>query len=207
MDAQHGEPFDALFDPALQAEALANDQRLQAGLDTQIGLVAGLSIQHCVDLPGRFSNPRPALRTLISRLLKETQGLGARSRTPERHDTRGPMAKNSAKSQTRLRPTRQAELIADYVAGMPVKAISEKYSVHRGTILDAVRRAGITVRVVGLDTDERARASSLYVGGMTLMQVARRIGIGDEAVRQAVLDAGGQIRPRGRRPRCPAIHA
>lgn len=28
VDAQHGEPFDALFDPALQAEALAYDQRL-----------------------------------------------------------------------------------------------------------------------------------------------------------------------------------
>ena len=104
-------------------------------------------------------------------------------------------------SQTRLRPTRQAELIADYVAGMSVKAISEKYGVHRGTIPDVVKRAGVAVRVAGLGADERARASSLYESGMTLVQVARHMDIGDEAVRQAVLDEGGQIRPRGRRPR------
>lgn len=118
-----------------------------------------------------------------------------------RHDTRGPVAKNPVQSQTRLRSTRQAELIADYVAGMPVKAISEKYGVHRGTIPDVVRRGGGAVRVAGLDADERVRASSLYESGMTLVQVARRMDIGDEAVRQAVLDEGGQIRPRGRRPR------
>jgi len=84
---------------------------------------------------------------------------------------------------------------------MPVKAISAKYGVHRGTIPSLVRRAGAAIRVAGLDADERARASSLYESGMTLVQVARRMGIGDDAVRQAVLDEGGQIRPRGRRPR------
>ncbi len=48
VDAQHGEPFDALFDPALQAEALTSDRRPQAGLDAPTGHVAGLSIQHWV---------------------------------------------------------------------------------------------------------------------------------------------------------------
>jgi transposase len=111
------------------------------------------------------------------------------------------VAKNRAQSQTRLRSARRAELIADYEAGMPVKAISAKYGVHRGTIPALVRRAGAEVRVAGLDAEERARASALYESGMTLVQVARRMGIGDDAVRQAVLDEGGQLRPRGRRPR------
>lgn len=84
---------------------------------------------------------------------------------------------------------------------MAVKAISAKYGVHRSTIPALVRRAGVAVRITGLDAEERARASSLYESGMTLVQVARCMGIGDDAVRQAVLDAGGQIRPRGRRPR------
>lgn len=110
------------------------------------------------------------------------------------------MAKNRVQSQTRLRPARRAELIADYEAGMAVKAISAKYGVHRSTIPALVRREGVLVRVAGLDAEERARASSLYESGMTLVQVARRMGIGDDAVRQAVLDEGGQIRPKGRRP-------
>lgn len=84
---------------------------------------------------------------------------------------------------------------------MPVKAISAKYGVHRGTIPSLVRRAGVAVRVAGLDAEERARASSLYESGMTLKQVAQHMNIGDEAVRQAVIGEVGTIRPRGRRPR------
>lgn len=83
---------------------------------------------------------------------------------------------------------------------MPVKAISEKYGVHRCTVPAVVRRAGVAVRTANLDADQRARASSLYESGMTLVQVARRLGIRDDAVRRAVLDEGGVIRPRGRRP-------
>lgn len=154
-----------------------------------------------MDLPKRFSNTRPVLTTLIRRVLKGSERRGPRSRTPERHDSRGVVAKNPAKSQTRLTPERRAALVVDYEAGMPVKAISANYGVHRGTIPALVRRAGAEVRVAGLDAEERARASALYRNGMTLVQVARHMGIGDEAVRQAVLDEGGQLRPRGRRPR------
>lgn len=84
---------------------------------------------------------------------------------------------------------------------MPVSAISAKYGVHRSTIPALVRRAGAEVRIAGLATDERARASLLYESGMALVQVARLMGISAHAVRQAVLDEGGQLRPRGRRPR------
>ena len=108
---------------------------------------------------------------------------------------------NPAKSQTRLAPERRAELVADYVAGTPVRAIATKYGVHRGTIPTLVRRAGSEVRAAGLDAEESKLASSLYENGMTLAQVAAQMGISDEAVRQAVLNQGWQIRPKGRRPR------
>ncbi|GAB4084728.1 hypothetical protein GCM10028784_13580 [Myceligenerans cantabricum] len=111
------------------------------------------------------------------------------------------MAKNRVQSQTRLRAAERAELVADYEAGLPVRAICAKYGVHRSTIPVLARREGIAVRVIGLDAEGRARAAALYEGGMTLTQVARCMGIGDEAVRQAVLDEGGKIRPRGRRSR------
>lgn len=87
---------------------------------------------------------------------------------------------------------------------MLVKAICEKYGVHRSTIPVVVRRAGVAVRAAGLDAEQRKRASSLYESGMTLVQVARQMGVGNETVRQAVLDEGRQIRPRGRRLRCSA---
>ncbi|MFV4913805.1 hypothetical protein PFZ49_09655, partial [Microbacterium lacticum] len=76
------------------------------------------------------------------------------------------MAKNPAKSQTRLAPERRAALVADYEAGMPVRAIAAKYGVHRGTIPTLVLRAGASLRTPGLDDAGRARASALYAGGL-----------------------------------------
>ena len=154
-----------------------------------------------MDLPKRFSNSRPALKSLIRRVLKGSEERGPRSRAPERRDMRGLVAKNPAKSQTRLTPERRAEMVADYVAGTPVRTIATKYGAHRGTISTLVRRAGAAVRVAGLDAKESKLASSLYENGMTLAQVAAPMGVSDEAVRQAVLNQGGQIRPKGRRPR------
>lgn len=84
---------------------------------------------------------------------------------------------------------------------MPVRVIAAKYGVHRGTIPTMVRRVGGEVRRAGLEPEEGARASFLYARGMTLAQVARKMGISDEMVRQAVLGQDGQIRPRGRRLR------
>ncbi|GAB4086202.1 recombinase family protein [Myceligenerans cantabricum] len=45
VTADHGEPFDVLFDPALQADALAHDAALQQGPDAKPADVAGLNIQ------------------------------------------------------------------------------------------------------------------------------------------------------------------
>lgn len=36
--------------------------------------------------------------------------------------------------------------------------------------------------------------------GMALVEIAARLGVGDEAVRAAVVAGGGTIRPRARRP-------
>lgn len=153
-----------------------------------------------MDLPGRFSNPRPALRTLISLVLRGAEGRGPRARPPDRHDTRGSVVRKSVKSQTRLSPAKRAELVAHYVAGMPVEAIAAKFRVHRATVPELARRAGVPVREAHLPAGKRAQAASLYEAGMTLAQVAERVSIDVDTVRAAVLAVGGQIRPRGRRP-------
>lgn len=152
------------------------------------------------DLPKRFSNTRPVLTTLIRRVLKGSERRGPRSRTPERHDSRGVVAKNPAKSQTRLTPGRRAELVADYEAGMPVRMIAAKYAVHRGTVPALVTKEGARLRTSGLSLAGRARAASLYAEGLTLREVAERLGVDEKTVRNAVVEESGLIRPRGRRP-------
>ncbi|MBL0886170.1 hypothetical protein HGK34_07780 [Myceligenerans sp. I2] len=45
VTADHGEPFDVLFDPAVQGDALASDAELQQGTGAKPADVAGLNIQ------------------------------------------------------------------------------------------------------------------------------------------------------------------
>jgi transposase len=100
-----------------------------------------------------------------------------------------------------LRPSQRAELVADYAAGMPVRAISKKYGVHRATIPKLVRRVGISVRTSGLSIEQHAEAASLYESGMTLMEVGSRLGVSQQSVRRALTTEGVKVRPPGRRGR------
>ncbi|SJN15744.1 hypothetical protein FM104_00535 [Microbacterium esteraromaticum] len=60
-------------------------------------------------------------------------------------------------------------------------------------------QAGLVARRPELGDEVRAEAARLYESGLTLVQVAERLGISDEGVRAAVVSQGGTIRPRGRR--------
>lgn len=105
------------------------------------------------------------------------------------------------KPQTRLSPAKRAELISDYLAGMPVQMIAAEYGVHRGTIPTLALRAGAPLRTPDLEDAVRRRAAALYAGGLTLQEVAERLAIDGRTVRNAVVAVGGSLRPRGRRPR------
>lgn len=83
---------------------------------------------------------------------------------------------------------------------MSVRAIATKYGVHRGTIPALALRAGASLRTPGLSDEGRARAATLYAGGLTLREVADRLGVDDKTVRNAVVTEGGSLRARGRRP-------
>lgn len=162
--------------------------------------VAGLSLVAWVGLPKRFSNKLPALRSLISCVLRGSERRVPRGRSPKRHDSRGAVAKNPAKSQTRLTIEQRVELLADYEAGMSVRTIAVKYGVHRGTIPTFVLRSGGKLRSTGLNNERRASAAILYRDGHTLQEVADRLGIDPKTVRNAVVAEGISPRPRGRRP-------
>ncbi|MDO5671783.1 MAG: hypothetical protein Q4G30_02845 [Actinomycetaceae bacterium] len=111
------------------------------------------------------------------------------------------VAKNSAKSQTRLSPEQRAELVADYEAGLPVRGIAAKYGVHRGTIPTFVSRAGGQLRSPGLSDADRVRAGALYAEGMTLDAIAEQLAVDSKTVRNAVIAEGIRIRSRGRKSR------
>lgn len=113
-------------------------------------------------------------------------------------DERGPVRENSWQSQTRLSVSNRAELLAGYADGEPVRELATRFNVHRGTVREIAREAGLAARRPELPDTIRQDAAQLYAGGMTLAQVAARPEVSNEAVRSAVIACGGTIRPGGR---------
>ncbi|MGC4152315.1 MAG: helix-turn-helix domain-containing protein [Propionicimonas sp.] len=110
------------------------------------------------------------------------------------------MVEKSRQSQTRLNASNRAALLDSYAAGVPVRELADRFGVHRATVSELVRRAGIPIRQPGLPEGIRREAARLYKEGLTLPQVAARLSISKDGARAGILACGGTIRPRGRQP-------
>lgn len=111
----------------------------------------------------------------------------------------GVRRENSIQSQTRLSASNREELLVGYAEGVPVQELARKFNVHRATVREIARRAGVQPRRMAPTSEVQAEAARLYLEGLTLAQVSQRLGISDQSVRASVLDAGEAIRPAGRR--------
>ena len=153
-----------------------------------------------MDLRRRFSNPGKPLKTLISHVIKGSRrgrGNPPRSRIA---DQRGPVREDSAQTQTRLSASNRADLLAAYADGVPVQQLAARFNVHRGTVSEIARRAGLEPRSPTLQQPVREEAARVYADGLTLVEVGVKLGISHNAVRSAVVACGGTLRPAGRRP-------
>ena len=152
-----------------------------------------------MDLRRYFSNPKKPVKTLIRRYLKGTKAHNFRLQSTQLSDERGPVREKSRQSQTRLSSSIRAEVLEGYVTGTPVRVLARRYGVHRSTVREIARRAGVQPRRMAPTEEVQAEAARLYMEGLTLAQVSKCLGISDESVRAAVLGTGGTIRPAGRR--------
>ena len=137
---------------------------------------------------------------MISRVVKGSHGRRVRPRGSQVTDHRGPVRGNSCQSQTRLSASNHAELLAGYADGVPVRELATRFEVHRGTVNEIARRAGLEPRSPTLPQPVREEAARLYADGLTLVEVGMKLGISHNAVRSAVVACGGTLRPAGRRP-------
>jgi DNA-directed RNA polymerase specialized sigma24 family protein len=99
-----------------------------------------------------------------------------------------------------LNASNRAALLSAYAEGVPLKELTVRFGLHRGTINELVRRAGLPHRSPALPASTRQEAARLYAEGLTLPQVASRLGISNDGARAGIIASGGTIRPRGRQP-------
>lgn len=86
-----------------------------------------------------------------------------------------------------------------YVDGTTMREVAEHFRVHRTTVAIHLRRRSVPVRRGKLSVAQVAEVGALYEHGFTLAEIGARFDVGQDTVRRAVLDAGGVIRPPGRR--------
>ena len=141
-------------------------------------------------LSSTFGNSAPKTKTLVNRL---NRGVYAVSRRPESaapRDDRGPVVRTVETAQTFLTASEVDALVGDYLAGMGVKALAERYGIHRATVFSHLRRRNVPRRRPGLGVDEKAEAVRLARAGVSMRAIGRRMGVGRKAVRVSLVEAG-----------------
>jgi len=104
--------------------------------------------------------------------------------------------RTSRQTQRRLRGPEIDELVTGYQAGATVYELAELFGVHRNTVSASLKRQGVGLRYQSLSSTQVADAIQFYHEGLSLLKVGERVGCGAECVRQALMNAGVEIRPR-----------
>ena len=144
-----------------------------------------------MDLLGRYSNPLdgpiPTLLFEAAELRERLQltpvGRGAtvEDRQPRQH-------------QSRLRPDELDHLVADYLSGVKVKELAERYRITRQTVLEHMRRRSVPRRHPRLGPDEVNEACDLYLSGKSLADIGAVFSVDPGTVRRALTKVGVPMR-------------
>lgn len=140
-----------------------------------------------MDLPHTLSSTSPQL----SRLLEV--GLPSTDAAPSRK-----VVVRKLQSQHRLSAAVVTELLAAYQAGGSVSLLAKTYELHRTTVLNHLKRAGINRRpwIRKLSDGQVQRAAALYASGASLAAIGEHFQVDATTIRNEFTRAGLPVRPR-----------
>ncbi len=141
-------------------------------------------------LSSTFGNSAPKTKTLVNRLDRGVYAVSQRPKSSAPKDDRGPVVRTVETAHTFLTASEVDALVGDYLAGMSVKALAERYGIHRATVFAHLRRRNVPSRRPGLGIDEKAEAVRLARAGVSMRAIGRRMGVDRKAVRAALVEAG-----------------
>jgi DNA invertase Pin-like site-specific DNA recombinase len=94
------------------------------------------------------------------------------------------------------------QLIGLYQQGDSLLQLSRRFGIHRGTVKDHLRRAGVEIRpgnVAKLSDEDKNEIARLYEAGLSIHKLALRFGVTDNPVHNALKECGVTMRdPHGR---------
>jgi DNA-binding CsgD family transcriptional regulator len=90
-------------------------------------------------------------------------------------------------------------LVTDYLSGVKVKELAERYRITRQTVLEHMRRQSVPRRHPRLGRDEVDEAGNLYRSGKSLADIGAVFAVDPGTVRRALTKIGVPMRdPHGR---------
>ncbi len=156
---------------------------------------------------GQSLNPRSSTKSLIKRYRAGVYETPNRPSEPPITDHRGPNVRELGTTVTLLTDEQVGGLVADYQAGMKVKAIAEKYDVNRWTVRQHLIRREIPVRRRGIDETLIPKVIALYRAGNTLIEIGHQLGVNPGTLRNTLRNEGVELRVAAPRSRSARPHA
>lgn len=106
------------------------------------------------------------------------------------------------KAHPKLASDQVKQLVAFYKQGDSIYELSRRFGIHRGTVKDHLRRAGIAIRPgnqAKLSDDDKDEIAKLYAAGLSINKLALQFGVTDNPVHNALRERGVRMRDaRGR---------
>lgn len=131
---------------------------------------------------GRYSNPEDRVRDVTR--LREISA----DRRPRRRQKR-------RQTQTRLPAASVSALLVAYRDGARIDELSERFGVHRNTVMKLLHKHGAESRRGKLDRNIE-EAAALYLSGWSLARVGHRFDVDPATVRNTLKRHGITTRPR-----------
>ena len=104
------------------------------------------------------------------------------------------------KTNSKLGLDQVKQLITFYQQGDSLLQLSRRFGIHRGTVKDHLRRAGVEIRLgnqAKLSDEDKVEIATLYEAGLSIRRLALRFGVTDNPVHNALKERG--VRMRGLR--------
>ncbi|WP_267244050.1 helix-turn-helix domain-containing protein [Streptomyces sp. PR69] len=145
-----------------------------------------------VRLADSLSNPGAPLL----RLLKALEGAETELECLPELGQDSPVVATEIRENRILSPDEVAELVDAYRRGASMLELSRRYGVHRTTVDEHLKRAGVVKRSQTKMTPDRVtRATELYEQGWSTPRIGRELHVSASAVCKALKRAGVRMRP------------
>jgi DNA-binding CsgD family transcriptional regulator len=144
--------------------------------------MAGFSCDEMVALRGGSSK-----HTLLYRRLADALPAVLRRRTRSRTTLKRQV-------QRRLTPEQVEQLVIEYQSGKSMQELARSWHLHRTTVVEHLRRAGVSIRQRGIPPESLDESIGLYMAGWPCRRLAERYHCDDETVRQTLKRVGIKLR-------------